>query len=119
MVKIYNSDFLVPENLYPLIGRNIKRLRNQNMMTQEQLAEQINVDQKQISQIELGKARARLSTYLRIANVFGVSLDHFLIEALLTDTEDLPDSIPFGKSEQHFFQDIIHATLHYLKDKEI
>ena len=118
MIAIYKNDFLAPEILYPLMGRNIKRLRQQNKMTQEQLAEKINMDQKQISNIESGRARARLSTYLRIANVFDVSIDHFLAEALLVDLNDLPNSALSRKSEQRFLRDVILAVLNYLKRKE-
>lgn len=118
MIAIYKNDFLAPEILYPLIGQNIKRLRQQNKMTQEQLAEKINVDQKQISHIESGRARPRLSTYLRIANVFDVSIDHFLVEALLTDMNDLPNYALSRKSEQRFLRDVILAVLNYLKRKE-
>ena len=73
------------------------------------------MDQKQISNIESGRARARLSTYLRIANVFDVSIDHFLAEALLVDLNDLPNSALSRKSEQRFLRDVILALLNYLK----
>ena len=60
-------------------------------MTQEQLAEKINGDQKMISKIETGKARPGLSIYLQIANVFHVSIDYFLMDTL--------ENYPFGSSE--------------------
>ena len=87
-------------------------------MTQEQLAEQIDLDQKQISHIETGRSREKLSTYLKIANVFCVSIDHFLADALFIDAETRHLSVLAGETEQQFLQEVLHATLHYLEEKE-
>ena len=118
MVAIYKSDFIPPEKLYPLMGRSIKRLRKHHKMTQEQLAEQIGMDQKQISHIETGRSREKLSTYLKIANVFGVSIDHFLAGALLIDAENMHSFGLAGKIEQQFIQEVLRAIFHYLEEKE-
>ena len=93
-------------------------MRKRIGMTQEQLAEKINVGQKQVSRIESGRTRAGLATYLRIANVFNVSVDYFLADALLIEPELLPGTIFTGEYEQQFLQEIIHAVLHYLNEKE-
>ena len=118
MSAIYRKDFIPPEKLYPLMGQNIKRLRTNHKMTQAQLAELIDMDQKQISHIETGRSREKLSVYLRIANIFGVSIDHFLADALLIDQEDVPADALAGDAEQTFLREVIHAAIHYLKGKE-
>lgn len=87
-------------------------------MTQEQLAECLDMDQKQISQIESGRARARLSTYLRIANVFCVSIDRFMAEILLADLPDLSSNMLNGENEQRFLRRVLRAALYYLEEKE-
>lgn len=115
---IYNENYFVANSLYALIGRNIKYLRKNAGMTQEQLAEKIGMDQKQVSRIEGGHARARLPTYLQIANVFGVSIDHFLVDALLLDAKSSPHLGPTDVVAEQLFRDIIYATLRYLKEKE-
>lgn len=115
---IYSEYYLAPEKLYVLIGKSIKRLRKKHGMTQEQLAEQAETEQKQISKIESGQTRARLTTYLRIANVFGVSIDHFLAEALMIEPEHYPASMLSGENEQQFLHDVIHAAIRYLEEKE-
>ncbi len=118
-MKIYKSNLLSPDHLYPLIGRNIKRLRRQQNMTQEMLAELIDGDQKHISKIESGKARPGLSTYLRIANVFHVSVDCFLRDALETTdclTED--ERFLLGPNEEALTKDVLAAVLKYLDTKE-
>lgn len=90
MIIVYKDCFLSPENLHKLLGKNIRRFRKRDGMTQDQLAEKAGINQKQISKIESGRIQARLSTYLRIANALGVSIDHFLADALLIEPEHLP-----------------------------
>ena len=119
-MKMYINSLIEPDQLYPLIGRNIRRFRRQHDMTQEQLAEQIDGDQKMISKIEAGKARPGLSLYLRIANVFHVSIDHFLEDAMdsqLSEITDLP-LLPTGPAEKELTQDVLRAVLMYLQKKD-
>lgn len=91
-------------------------------MTQEQLAELIDGDQKYISRIEAGKAKPGLSFYLKIANVFHVSIDKFLIDAIEWEysQDNFGDSVhqPLGNTEEMLVQDILDAVLRYLYIKE-
>ena len=100
------------------MGQNIKLLRKKRKLTQEQLAEQVDIDQKQISKIESGRVQARFSTYLRIANVLDVSIDRFLIDAFMTvpPQHQLPGLS--GEAEQRLLQDLVRALLRYLEEKE-
>lgn len=119
-MDMYRTSLIQPSQLYPLIGRNIRRIRRQCNMTQEQLAEKINGDQKMISKIETGKARPGLSVYLQIANVFHVSIDYFLIDALENHPfgrSELP-MLPMGRNEIVLTQDILSAVMMYLQEKE-
>lgn len=120
-MAIYKDDLLFPDVLYPLIGRNIKQLRRQKHMTQEMLAELIDCDQKQISKIETGKARPVLSTYLRIANVFYVSIDRLLLGAIdlvpdLARMEVLANSLALNPSEQRLANDLLNSVFRYLSE---
>lgn len=117
MAIYYQEDLLTPDLLYPLIGRSIRKLRQQNGITQERLAELIGADQKQISQIESGKARTRLPTYLLIANVFHVSIDDFLTDALHIDEATNAASILHGEGERKLLGDVVRAVIHYLGEK--
>ena len=118
MISIYKDYYLVPEKLHILLGQNIRHLRKKEGMTQERLAEKAGIDQKQMSMIESGRVQAKLSTYLRVANALGVSIDHFLADALLIEPEHLPMAVINGDEEQRFLQDVIHAVLRYLDGKE-
>ena len=101
-----------------LLGQSIRKLRIKNKQTQAQLAELIHIDQKQISMIESGRVQARLSTYLHIANAFGVSIDSLLADALLVTPKIKDTDYLSGKSEQQFIQNVEKAAICYLKEKE-
>lgn len=115
---MYCEHYLEPDKLYILLGQSIRYLRKKGNMTQEQLAERSGTDQKQISKIESGRTHAKLTTYLRIANAFGVSIDRFLADALMIEPEYCTASMLSGESEQEFLLEIIHAALRYLEQKE-
>ena len=118
-MAVYNDDYLKPEILHEMLGQNIRRLRRRKGITQEQLAEKADVGQKQISKIESGRVHAKLSTYLRIANAFGVSIDHFLADALLVDSQQQIGDVLRGESEQRLIHDVIQAIVQYLEEKKI
>ena len=101
-----------------LLGQSIRKLRIKNKQTQAQLAELIHIDQKQISMIVSGRVQARLSTYLHIANAFGVSIDSLLADALLVTPKIKDTDYLSGKSEQQFIQNVVKAAICYLKEKE-
>lgn len=69
------------------IGTTIKNLRRQKEMTQEQLAEYLDVTVSAISQWESGRTMPDISLLPPIANLFGVSADTLLgIDVLQVNT---------------------------------
>ena len=60
------------------IGKRIKSAREEKGLTQEQLAEQVNLSPMHISVIERGNKLPRLETLINIANVLDVSADILL-----------------------------------------
>ena len=60
------------------IGKRIKSAREKKGLTQEQLAEQVNLSRMHISVIERGNKLPRLETLINIANVLDVSADILL-----------------------------------------
>ena len=60
------------------IGKRIKSAREKKGLTQEQLAEQVNLSPMHISVIERGNKLLRLETLIKIANVLDVSADTLL-----------------------------------------
>ncbi|MEK4252469.1 helix-turn-helix domain-containing protein [Paenibacillus sp. FSL W7-1287] len=80
-----------------MISENLKNLRLRNKLTQEQVAEQIQVSRQAVAKWEKGESVPDLTSSIALANLFQVTLDnlvHYEDEGLGLD---LP---PKGK---HFF----------------
>lgn len=60
-----------------LLGARIKELRKSRAMSQEQLAEKIDVDPKHLSRIEVGRGYPSLDALENIANVLNVDMKDF------------------------------------------
>ncbi|MDD2288416.1 MAG: helix-turn-helix transcriptional regulator [Tepidanaerobacteraceae bacterium] len=74
--------------IYTQIGKRIKLQRVKLSKTQDQLAEEVNISQKYLSQIEIGKSKPRVEVLIKIANALGISLD-YLAQDILTDTNNI------------------------------
>ena len=61
-------------------GERIKRLRTSKELTQEQLAEKINVSRTYIARIENGLQTGPIEIAIELAEFFDVSLDFLLLE---------------------------------------
>lgn len=61
-----------------LTYKNIRSIREDNDMTQQQMADLLNVSQNTYSQYETGKIEWTASTLIKIANYFDVSVDYLL-----------------------------------------
>ena len=87
---------------YADIGMRIHDARKAAGMTQEQLAEAVELATSYVSQLECGTKCARLDTLARIADVLGISLAYLLVArpsngdellALVQDCTDVEQSI--------------------------
>lgn len=61
-----------------MIYKNIKAIREDNDLTQKQMAELLNVSQNTYSQYETGKIEWTASSLIIIADYFNVSVDYLL-----------------------------------------
>ena len=57
------------------IRNKLKKLREQNGLSQEQLAELIDCSREHIARVENGKINLGLDNFIRLATVFNISLD--------------------------------------------
>ena len=57
----------------PILGRNIKDIRNSTNLTQDDFAEKLNINSQSLSKIETGKVGISLDTAINICNVAGCS----------------------------------------------
>ena len=63
-------------------AENLKRYRVRSGLTQKQLAEQIGYTEKSVSKWESGSALPTLEVFLKLAEVFRVTLEEFLFEEI-------------------------------------
>lgn len=68
---------------YNAIGKRIKIARIQKDMTQEQLAEAVNLSPTHLSNIERGTGKVSLTTLVNIANILGVTMDDLLCDNVI------------------------------------
>ena len=68
------------------IGRRIQKLRREKGLTQEQLAERLNVSTVHLAKIETGKRGCSLDILLDFASFFNASLD-YLVLGKVSDSE--------------------------------
>ncbi|MBQ9745268.1 MAG: helix-turn-helix transcriptional regulator [Clostridia bacterium] len=71
------------------IGQTIKKLRKERNLTQEELAEQLNVTSQAISKWENDTGMPDISQVLPLASVFGVSTDILFGTAGMNDAEEV------------------------------
>lgn len=69
------------------IGRRIKAAREKKGMTQEQLAEWVELSPMHVSVIERGVKLPKLETLINIANVLDVSADFLLQDVVKNQTK--------------------------------
>lgn len=76
------------EDIYLDFGKRFKELREKNNLTQEQLAEYIGVEARQISRIETGKCFTTLDNLKKISKLYNIEIkDIFNFEHQKTKKE--------------------------------
>ena len=68
---------------YIALGRRIKEERLKLNMTQERLAEEVNLSTSYIGQIERGERKLTLDSLINITNCLGVTVDYLLQESII------------------------------------
>jgi len=78
---------------YRKIGRRIRDARKEKGLTQEQLAELVNLSTDHVSHIEIGSASLSLAALLAFCETLGVSADQLLYD-------NLPQVAPASEDKQ-------------------
>ena len=89
------------------IGNKINQLRKLSGMTQEQLAEKLNVSRQTISKWESDSTSPDLESIVKISRIFHVSLDHLLKEG--------EAGVANKTDEQITLEDLMKINLHNRK----
>lgn len=75
-------------------AERIRRLRKQKKCTQEELAEELNIDRSVLSRIEIGKYTCSIEFLAQVSDFFGVPLDYLVFGRVgARDTAQLKNSI--------------------------
>lgn len=74
-----------------IVGANFKKLRNAKNLTQEQLAEIVNLERETISAIEIGRAFTSSEVLAEFANYFNVEASSLLKPDFLHNTDKVND----------------------------
>lgn len=69
-------------------GRRIQQLRKERELTQEELAEKLNVSQNTIAKIESGLRRPSIDFLLEISGFFNVSTNYLVLGVHAEDVEN-------------------------------
>ena len=98
------------------IGYRIKEVREQNHISQAQLAEMTDLSVSYISHIENAKRKASLESIIRIVNALGITIDELLAgvqmhnpTAYQTDIDILMEEC--SENEKRFIFELIKAVL--------
>lgn len=75
------------------LGDKIKKLRKENNLSQEQLAEKLNVSKQAISKWESNKAYPDIDNLILLRNIFNVNLDDLIIGGNSIERECVNESI--------------------------
>ena len=71
---IYVHTIRMNENVYVKLGQNIKKYRKETGLTQQKLADKIDMGINFIGKIEVGFSNPSLDTIIKIANALNVKL---------------------------------------------
>ena len=74
-------------DLKKMIGSRIQKIRKQKGLTQDRLAEDINISSKYLSSIERGKENPTLNTIIQLSESLDVDLDKIFELVHLDDPE--------------------------------
>ena len=100
---------------YKLIGQRIKRLRKSNGMTQEVLAERLNVSIGYVSQVERGITKISLDLLGAISTILHCNIAELVSESAIHSTNYMEDELieEFKKlddKKRKYILKIIHIT---------
>jgi len=78
---------------YINLGKRIREERLKLNLTQEQLAEYVDISASYMGQIERGERSVTLDTLIRITNRLNVSIDYLLKDSIIIDNDNLLNQV--------------------------
>lgn len=104
-----------------LLGANIAKYRQQQNLTQEQLAERLGIGNEAISRIERGVSMPSLMRLVEFANVFQCGIADLFLHSNATEKDQAEYlSVLLQKTPQqdrYFILEMVEKMVHHLKAK--
>lgn len=89
------------------IGQRIKELRKEKKLTQEKIAEMLDISQKHYSEVERGITGLSVMHYIKLSELFSVSLD-YLLRGIIS--ENSPESAKRNKRLNEIYYSVSENT---------
>lgn len=98
-----------------LIGKRIKHRREIAGLSQERLAEKMNLSKNHISSIECGKSLLTTKSLIDLCNILGGTPDYYLIGEITPETDPITGLIQrLSPDEQKILRRLLEAYLREL-----
>ncbi|MEF2968392.1 helix-turn-helix transcriptional regulator [Paenibacillus sp. M1] len=106
---------------YDALGRRLRQERHKMNLTQEKLAEKIEVSDAYIGQIERGERSLSLDTLVKLANQLGVTVDYLLHDSIEVNDDQFMNQIrqimtDRSAKEKQLALDVIKLMFAHLDD---
>lgn len=107
---------------YKALGKRIREERLKLKLTQEQLAESIDVSNSYVGQIERGERSVTLDTLVRIVNRLGVTVDYLLKESINLEDINFQDQLKQlfderSKADKQMALDILKVMFSHIDER--
>ena len=106
------------------LGKRIRQKRKAKKITQESLAEKVDVGTTHISHIETGCTKLSLITFISIANALDVSADELLCDYVNNSSQIYKNELSLlldncTDKEIRFIYDMVNCTLTCLHNRDL
>lgn len=106
---------------YSLLGKRLREERQKLYLTQEKLAEKVEVSDAYIGQIERGERSLSLDTLIKLANQLGVTVDYLLHDSIMVTDDHFVDQLrqimmDRSPKEKQMALDVIKVMFAHLDD---
>lgn len=101
---------------YKMIGMRIRNLRKNRGISQEELAESVDISATHISHIENGSTKLSLTVLVNIASVLSVQIDELLFDHVSSSSDHIISNIieslsSCSKQQLKIINEIMSATI--------
>lgn len=108
---------------YQEIGKRIRAIRKQKGLSQEQLAEMVDVGTSHVSHIENGHTKMSVQVLIKLSNALSVSTDELLCDHVYKAKEVLVDEMAIlvadcNSDELRILSDIVKSAKVSLRKRE-